>query len=59
LSGTDRVATGETHEYVYVLDAINRGQGVCEILAINGGFAQKVTKALFSVQPLCSLCLCG
>ena len=46
LSGTDRVglnnrilkldlATGETHEYVYVLDAINRGQGVCEILAIN------------------------
>ena len=46
LSGTDRVglnnrilkldlATGETHEYVYVVDAINRGQGVCEILAIN------------------------
>ena len=46
LSGTDRVGlnnrilridltTGETHEYVYVLDAINRGQGVCEILAIN------------------------
>jgi len=28
-------ATGETHEYVYVLDAINRGQGVSEILAIN------------------------
>ncbi|HEY6247440.1 MAG TPA: esterase-like activity of phytase family protein [Pyrinomonadaceae bacterium] len=27
--------TGEKHEYVYVLDAINRGQGVCEILAIN------------------------
>ena len=27
--------TGETHEYVYVLDAINRGQGVSEILAIN------------------------
>jgi hypothetical protein len=27
--------TGETHEYVYVLDAINRGQGVCEILAVN------------------------
>ena len=27
--------SGETHEYVYVLDAINRGQGVCEILAIN------------------------
>jgi hypothetical protein len=27
--------TGETQEYVYVLDAINRGQGVCEILAIN------------------------
>ena len=27
--------TGETHEYVYVLDANNRGQGVCEILAIN------------------------
>src|ERR1044072_6862613 len=46
LSGTDRVGlnnrilkidlvTGETREYVYVLDAINRGQGVCEILAIN------------------------
>jgi hypothetical protein len=46
LSGLDRLglnnrilkidlATGETHEYVYVLDAINRGQGVCEILAIN------------------------
>lgn len=29
------LATGATHEYVYVLDAINRGQGVCEILAIN------------------------
>jgi hypothetical protein len=29
------LATGETREYVYVLDAINRGQGVCEILAIN------------------------
>lgn len=27
--------TGETHEYVYVLEAINRGQGVCDILAIN------------------------
>jgi len=27
--------TGETHEYVYVLDAINRGQGVSELLAIN------------------------
>src|SRR5262247_1398628 len=29
------LSIGETHEYVYVLDAINRGQGVCEILAIN------------------------
>jgi hypothetical protein len=29
------LATGETYEYGYVLDAINRGQGVCEILAIN------------------------
>ncbi len=29
------VASGETHEYVYVLDAINRGHGVSEILAIN------------------------
>jgi len=29
------LVTGETHEYVYVLDAINRGQGVSEILAIN------------------------
>ena len=27
--------TGETHQYVYVLDASNRGQGVSEILAIN------------------------
>ena len=46
LSGTDRLGlnnrilkfdlrTGETQEYVYVLDAINRGQGVCEMLAIN------------------------
>jgi hypothetical protein len=29
------LVTGETHEYVYILEAINRGQGVCEILAIN------------------------
>src|SRR4030095_11255713 len=29
------LATGASHEYVYVLDAINRGQGVSEILAIN------------------------
>ncbi len=29
------VLTGATKEYVYVLDAINRGQGVSEILAIN------------------------
>lgn len=29
------LATGQTQEYVYVLDAINRGQGVNEILAIN------------------------
>lgn len=29
------LTTGETSEYVYVLEAINRGQGVCEILAIN------------------------
>lgn len=46
LSGLDRfglnnrilkidLITGETHEYVYVLEAINRGQGVCDILAIN------------------------
>jgi hypothetical protein len=27
--------TGEKQEYVYVLDAINRGQGVSEILAMN------------------------
>ena len=27
--------TGETSEYVYVLEAINRGQGVSEILAVN------------------------
>lgn len=29
------IASGATHEYVYVVDAINRGQGVSEILAIN------------------------
>lgn len=29
------IATGQTHEYVYVLEASNRGQGVSEILAIN------------------------
>lgn len=28
-------ATGQTSEYVYVLEAINRGQGVSDILAIN------------------------
>ena len=27
--------TGETHEYVYTMDAINQGRGVNEILAIN------------------------
>jgi hypothetical protein len=27
--------TGETHEYVYVMDAINQGRGVNEILALN------------------------
>jgi hypothetical protein len=27
--------TGKTREYVYIVDAINRGQGVSEILAIN------------------------
>src|SRR4029450_11684735 len=27
--------TGETHEYVYVLDTIGQGQGVSEIVAIN------------------------
>ena len=32
---TVNVYTGETHQYVYVLDAFNRGQGVSEILAIN------------------------
>jgi hypothetical protein len=29
------LVTGETAEYVYVLDATNRGQGVSEILAVN------------------------
>jgi hypothetical protein len=29
------LATGATSEYIYVVDAINRGQGVSEILAIN------------------------
>jgi hypothetical protein len=29
------LVTGQTQEYVYVIDAINRGQGVSEILAIN------------------------
>ena len=27
--------TGKTHEYVYVMDAVNQGRGVNEILAIN------------------------
>lgn len=27
--------TGETHEYVYTMDAVNQGRGVNEILAIN------------------------
>jgi hypothetical protein len=27
--------TGETHEYVYVMDAVNQGRGVNEILAVN------------------------
>ncbi len=27
--------TGRTHEYVYVMDAVNQGRGVNEILAIN------------------------
>jgi hypothetical protein len=29
------LVTGRTHEYVYVMDAINQGRGVNEILAIN------------------------
>jgi hypothetical protein len=29
------VKTGKTHEYVYVVDAINQGRGVNEMLAIN------------------------
>src|SRR5215510_2349518 len=29
------LATGETHEYVYVLDTISQGEGVSEILAIS------------------------
>jgi hypothetical protein len=29
------LATGQTKEFIYVLDAFNRGQGVSEILAIN------------------------
>src|SRR5207344_3309024 len=29
------LVTGKKQEYVYVLEAINRGQGVSEILAIN------------------------
>jgi hypothetical protein len=29
------VRTGKTQEFVYVVEAINRGQGVCEILAVN------------------------
>src|SRR5262245_646962 len=29
------IETGTTHEYVYVMDAINQGRGVNEILAIN------------------------
>ena len=29
------LATGATREYVYVLDAVNQGRGVNELLAIN------------------------
>jgi hypothetical protein len=29
------IETGETHEYVYTVDAINQGRGVNELLAIN------------------------
>src|SRR5262245_62999662 len=29
------IETGTTHEYVYVMDAVNQGRGVNEILAIN------------------------
>jgi hypothetical protein len=32
---TINLETGETHEYVYVLDAINQGRGVNELLAVN------------------------
>lgn len=32
---TVNLFTGETHQYVYVLDAFDRGEGVSEILAIN------------------------
>ena len=28
--------TGQTHEYVYVMDAVNQGRGVNEMLAKNG-----------------------
>jgi hypothetical protein len=32
---TYNLETGETHEYVYVMEAINQGRGVNEMLAIN------------------------
>ena len=48
------LVTGETSEYVYVLDAINRGQGVCEILAINDNeflVLERDNRSLLLPQP--------
>jgi len=75
LSGTDRVglnnrilkldlATGETHEYVYLLDAINRGQGVWLLMAsllllagvigpdsLGSGHGEYLPQRLISARP--------
>jgi hypothetical protein len=48
------LVTGETHEYVYHLDAINRGQGVSEILAINDHqflVVERDNRSWFSAPP--------
>jgi len=54
--GTDQIS-GTGVRLFEMLEVLNL-EGSCG-LSLPGGFAQKVTKAFFSVQPLCSLCLCG
>ena len=49
------LATGLTTEYVYLLDAFNRGQGVSEILAINDHeflVVERDNRSWLSVDPM-------